>query len=71
MLIHDPEELPGSDPLVGKKILKRELGISGDATLFRYIRDGVIPEPDGKVGQANVWRFSTVVRARESLLKAS
>ena len=56
--------LPGSDPLVRKDILKRELGIRSDATLFRKIKDGRIPPPDGKSAGVNFWRWSTVLRAR-------
>ena len=64
----DLEDLPGSDPLCGKKVMKRECNIQSDATLFRGIRKGRIPKPDGTVGGANVWRWSTIKRTREALL---
>ena len=55
--------------LVGAEEFAHEMG-SPNLQSFRYMRTkGVIPEPDGYIGNLPKWRYSTLEVTRERLLQ--
>lgn len=61
-------ELPESDPLTPAAVVRFELGRISNATLHRWIRSGRVPEPAAVVNGRRLWRWSTVLTARERLV---
>ena len=63
-----PGNLPESDPLTPAAVVRFELGRISNATLHRWIRAGKVPEPAAVVNGRRLWRWSTVLTARERLV---
>jgi len=61
-------EPPESDPLTPAAVVRFELGRISNATLHRWIRSGKVPEPAAVVNGRRLWRWSTVLKAREHLI---
>jgi len=63
-----PHTHSGSDPLTPAAAVRHELGRISNATLHRWIRSGKVPEPAAVVNGRRLWRWSTVLKAREHLI---
>jgi predicted DNA-binding transcriptional regulator AlpA len=64
-----PNDLPGSDPLVGSGVIRKEIGGVSAPTLWRWIRQGKFPQHDIKVNNIRFWRWSRVLAWKERMLR--
>ena len=51
----------GGNTLLDTKQLKAHLHIKGDATLWRYLKDGIIPQPKFNISRSKrLWALNEV-----------
>jgi len=61
--------LEKNERLIRARELKKILGISSDATLWRWVQSGKLPEPS-YINACRVWRESDLNEAIECLLSS-
>lgn len=59
--------IQNDDRLIRAKELKKFLGVSSDATLWRWVRAGKLPEPQ-YINACRVWRASDLEQPIAALL---
>jgi hypothetical protein len=64
-----PVDYPQHARLARADLFRVVLGNAAPSTFARYLVDGVVPPPDARLGNLNLWRESTMARTVEKLIQ--
>jgi hypothetical protein len=54
------DDFPNANRLAGTLLFREALGDIGNSTFARYLKLGIVPGPDKKVGPLNMWFEPTI-----------